>query len=91
MPGRSIRRRRPPRQGCESCHGPGKAHAEAGGDKTKIAQLSKLSAQEASETCTSPATTAKTHALWAGSQHDNRNVGCLSCHSVHAPKATKAS
>ena len=29
-------------KGCESCHGPGKAHAEAGGDKTKIAQLSKL-------------------------------------------------
>ena len=23
-------------QGCESCHGPGKAHVEAGGDKTKI-------------------------------------------------------
>ena len=26
--------------GCESCHGPGKAHVEGGGDKTKIAILS---------------------------------------------------
>ena len=61
--------------GCESCHGAGKAHAEAGGDKTKIAQVSKLSAQAASELCTT-CHDRKTHALWAGSQHDNRNVGC---------------
>ena len=74
--------------GCESCHGPGKAHAEAGGDKTKIAQVSKLSAQAASELCTA-CHDRKTHALWAGSQHDNRNVGCLSCHSAHSPKSEK--
>jgi len=33
---------------------------------------------------------AGTHALWAGSQHDNRNVGCTSCHSVHSPKSEQA-
>jgi DmsE family decaheme c-type cytochrome len=27
-----------------------------------------------------------THALWTGSQHDQRNVGCITCHSVHDPK-----
>lgn len=75
-------------QGCESCHGPGKAHAEAGGDKTKIAQIGKMSPQAASELCTS-CHDRKTHALWAGSQHDSRNVGCTSCHSVHAPKGEK--
>jgi DmsE family decaheme c-type cytochrome len=75
--------------GCESCHGGGKAHAEAGGDKTKIAQIGKLSASEASALCTS-CHDGKTHALWGGSQHDNRNVGCTSCHSIHAPKGEKA-
>ena len=74
--------------GCESCHGPGKAHAEAGGDKTKIAQLAKMTAQNSSEYCTA-CHDRKTHALWAGSQHDNRNVGCVSCHSIHAPKGAK--
>src|SRR5580704_10859333 len=27
---------------CESCHGPGKAHVDAGGDVTKIKQISKM-------------------------------------------------
>jgi DmsE family decaheme c-type cytochrome len=74
--------------GCESCHGPGKAHVDGGGDKTKIANLSAMSPQEASESCVS-CHNRGTHALWSGSQHDSRNVGCLTCHSVHAPKGPK--
>jgi len=75
-------------QGCESCHGAGKEHAEAGGDKTKITAIGTLSPQRASELCTSCHDRAK-HALWGGSQHDQRNVGCTSCHSVHASKGPK--
>src|SRR5512136_955831 len=75
--------------GCESCHGPGKAHAEAGGDKTKISQFSKMAASDVSAQCTT-CHDRKTHALWAGSQHDTRNVGCTSCHSIHAPKSESA-
>jgi DmsE family decaheme c-type cytochrome len=67
-----------------SCHGPGQAHVESG-DTSKIVNPSKLSAQEASETCTACHNRA-THALWSGSQHDQRNVGCVTCHSVHEPK-----
>jgi DmsE family decaheme c-type cytochrome len=26
------------------------------------------------------------HALWDGSQHDQRNLSCITCHSVHAPQ-----
>jgi DmsE family decaheme c-type cytochrome len=74
--------------GCESCHGPGKAHAEAGGDPTKIVNLLKLKPQEASERCATCHDRSK-HALWSGSQHDQRNVGCITCHSVHAPKGPK--
>ncbi|MBI3401625.1 MAG: DmsE family decaheme c-type cytochrome [Acidobacteria bacterium] len=74
--------------GCESCHGPGKAHAEAGGDKTKIVNLKTLTQQRASETCVNCHDRSK-HGLWSGSQHDQRNVGCLTCHSVHSPVGPK--
>ena len=70
--------------GCESCHGPGKAHADSG-DAKLIVNLKTLSPQRASETCVMCHDKAK-HGLWSGSQHDQRNVGCVTCHSVHAPK-----
>jgi DmsE family decaheme c-type cytochrome len=69
-------------QGCESCHGPGKAHADSG-DATLIRRF--RTPAEATETCTTCHNRA-THALWDGSQHDQRNVTCTSCHSVHSPK-----
>jgi DmsE family decaheme c-type cytochrome len=74
--------------GCESCHGPGQAHAESGGEKDKIVNPKNLSARDASARCTA-CHDRKTHALWEGSQHDQRNVGCTTCHSVHAPKGDK--
>ena len=73
-------------QGCESCHGPGKAHAEAGGDVTKIVRLSQAKPAVQNEACTSCHYTGE-HALWDGSQHDRRNVSCVSCHSIHSPKS----
>ena len=75
-------------RGCESCHGPGKAHAESGGDTSKIIRLGQLKPQEASVYCVT-CHDRGTHALWTGSQHDQRNVGCVSCHSVHSPKGPK--
>ncbi len=75
--------------GCESCHGPGKAHADSGGDASMMKAIGKLKPQEASETCTS-CHDRKTHVFWAGSAHDSRNVGCTSCHSVHNPVGEKA-
>lgn len=72
--------------GCESCHGPGKAHVDGDGDATKIIRLKSNFPQESSATCTT-CHDRKTHVLWEGSQHDQRNVGCVSCHSIHSPKA----
>ena len=71
--------------GCESCHGPGKAHVDGDGDATKILNPGTMAPQKASEQCVSCHNRDK-HALWPGSQHDQRNVGCVTCHSVHAPK-----
>ncbi|MGE0040553.1 MAG: DmsE family decaheme c-type cytochrome [Vicinamibacterales bacterium] len=72
-------------QGCESCHGPGEAHANDPANVKPI-QLDKVPASESNATCTSCHNRAE-HALWDGSQHDSRNVGCVSCHSVHDPKS----
>jgi DmsE family decaheme c-type cytochrome len=74
--------------GCESCHGAGKAHADAGGDKTKIVNPKNLKPQQASEVCAT-CHNRGSQMLWSGSQHDQRNVACITCHSVHAPKAEK--
>ena len=74
--------------GCESCHGPGQAHAEAGGDKTKIASFKTMTRQQASERCAA-CHDRGSHAFWTGSQHDNRNVGCISCHDPHKPAGPK--
>ena len=71
-------------RGCESCHGPGKAHADSG-DVALIANFKTMTPAAASETCATCHTSAS-HALWDGSQHDQRNVGCLTCHSVHSAK-----
>jgi DmsE family decaheme c-type cytochrome len=67
---------------CESCHGPGKAHVEGGGDVTKIKQLGKLTPMQASETCLG--CHAGAHPNFPRSPHAKAGVGCTSCHSVHA-------
>ena len=67
---------------CESCHGPGKAHVEGGGDVTKIKQLAKMTPAQVSETCLG--CHAGTHPNFQRSPHAKAGVGCTSCHSVHA-------
>jgi len=76
-------------QGCESCHGPGSAHVDGGGDKSKIKTYETMTPQQASETCLTCHARGE-RALWTGSQHDGRNMSCVTCHSVHAPKSEKA-
>src|SRR5688572_11314854 len=71
-------------RGCESCHGPGKAHADSG-DPELMRSFAELSPAETSATCLTCHNRAS-HALWDGSQHDQRNISCVTCHSVHAPK-----
>ena len=71
---------------CESCHGPGQAHADAGGDKALIKNPTTLTPTQASEMCIS-CHNRSSHSEWEGSKHDSRSVGCTSCHSVHAAKS----
>ena len=73
-------------KGCESCHGPGQAHVDGGGDKTKIQNPKTLSPREASEVCLS-CHNRSGHVDFAGGKHDSRNLSCVTCHSVHNPKS----
>src|SRR6476469_6279553 len=73
-------------KGCESCHGPGRAHVEAGGGKdtipvrfTKDAKNSVEEQNSACLTCHSKGN----RLFWAGSPHQSRAVACVDCHTVH--------
>jgi DmsE family decaheme c-type cytochrome len=76
-------------KGCESCHGPGSAHVEAGGDKTLILNPSTMKPADVGAMCTT-CHNRSSHSDWAGSKHEARNLSCATCHSVHAPKSREA-
>jgi DmsE family decaheme c-type cytochrome len=69
--------------GCESCHGPGKAHVEGGGDKTKIFTFKNVSAADASARCLGCHQYGEEHSNFGRSAHLQNNVGCTDCHDPH--------
>jgi DmsE family decaheme c-type cytochrome len=72
---------------CESCHGPGKAHVEGGGDVTKIFNPAKATAKEVESRCLS--CHQGQHSNFEHSAHGESNVSCIGCHSVHASEDTE--
>jgi len=70
---------------CESCHGPGQAHVESGGDVTKIVQMGKLTPKQVDATCLG--CHAGAHPNFERSPHARAGIGCTSCHSVHSPES----
>lgn len=73
---------------CESCHGPGKAHVDGGGDVTKIFRFDKATSKEIDERCLT--CHAGTHPNFERSPHARADLNCTSCHSVHASKSEVA-
>ena len=71
--------------GCESCHGPGKAHVDDDA-KGHMKKFKQMKPGEVSETCVA-CHNRGAHAAWEGSAHDRRNLSCATCHSVHSPKS----
>jgi predicted CXXCH cytochrome family protein len=70
-------------QGCESCHGPGKAHIDEDGDITKIIAFSKKTSKEISESClVCHAASEERHNFRRG-EHWRNDVSCADCHSPH--------
>jgi predicted CXXCH cytochrome family protein len=79
--------------GCEACHGPGRAHAEAeqeaGGDAAKQAAATKLifsfdaNPKENSERCLSCHVSSRHQEMFSDSAHAFASVGCNECHASH--------
>src|SRR6266581_2595843 len=75
--------------GCEACHGPGKAHVDGGGDKTKIFTFKNASAKEISDRCLGCHTYGEEHSNYARSAHLQNNVSCIDCHNPHGGFLTR--
>ncbi len=79
--------------GCESCHGPGKAHAEAqmeaGGEPAKVEAGKKLiygfhgTPQDNAARCLTCHTTSQNQDLYNRSEHKLQGISCEQCHSPH--------
>jgi DmsE family decaheme c-type cytochrome len=72
--------------GCENCHGPGKAHVDAGGGKgvggmITFAKNDKTPVTKRNEMCTQCHMKGD-RVWWQGSPHESRDVACTSCHKV---------
>ena len=84
--------------GCESCHGPGKAHAdaqmEAAGDAAKIEAGKKLifsfhgKPEENAGRCMTCHSTSKDQELFNHSEHKLQGVSCGECHASHLLERT---
>lgn len=75
-------------RGCESCHGPGRTHAEAGGkpgaggpDWLSFRGDAGEDPERQNAACLSCHQGGR-RIYWEGSQHDQRRVTCVSCHNV---------
>ena len=88
---------------CITCHGPSPTHARKPADVAERPHPDRmfirkfaLPANERSAVCLSCHNKDSNRALWAGSQHDNADVACNSCHKIHGnrdkvlSKATQA-
>ncbi|HTW45172.1 MAG TPA: DmsE family decaheme c-type cytochrome [Acidobacteriaceae bacterium] len=73
---------------CESCHGPGKAHVDSGGDPTKVVfRFTKMTPAQIDAQCLT--CHAGTHPNFERSPHAKAGINCLSCHSVHEAKVSE--
>ncbi|MFZ1702233.1 MAG: DmsE family decaheme c-type cytochrome [Pyrinomonadaceae bacterium] len=74
-------------KGCESCHGPGKAHMEDATDLTRIISFKNKTSKEVSETCLTCHSGNRDHINFRRSDHFKNNVGCVDCHTAHGPES----
>jgi len=73
--------------GCESCHGPGKAHVDGSGDVTKIITFKNKTSKEISETCLSCHAGKEERNNFRRGEHWRNDIGCTDCHSPHSNTA----
>jgi DmsE family decaheme c-type cytochrome len=80
----------PGAHGCEACHGPGSAHVDGGGDKTKIFTFKGVSSEQINQRCLACHQNSQEHGNWARGMHATNGVACTDCHSPHHAMVEKA-
>jgi DmsE family decaheme c-type cytochrome len=73
----------PSKQGCEGCHGPGRAHVDGGGDVSKLFTFKNASTKTITDRCLSCHADGAQHMNAINSLHTKNGVSCISCHSPH--------
>jgi DmsE family decaheme c-type cytochrome len=87
--GKAAKGEATPNKVCESCHGDGKAHIEAGGDKALI--FKPVGVAGANKACLScHDLTTDRISRHAGAHANSAAVNCLTCHSIHTPEPRTA-
>ena len=71
---------------CESCHGPGSAHAESG-SAADIRNPAKIAPAESDRMCLGCHLNQPTHVGRIQGGHARGQVACVNCHSIHKPRA----
>jgi DmsE family decaheme c-type cytochrome len=74
---------------CEGCHGPGKAHVDGRGDKTKINRIAGRPVGQVLSACLACHSKDFPRSNIRRSAHSTHDVACTSCHSIHASTAPK--
>lgn len=73
-------------RGCETCHGPGQAHIEGGGDVTQIFRFKDKAPNEMNERCLDCHLKQEERASFMRNEHGLNSVACTECHSIHSPQ-----
>jgi DmsE family decaheme c-type cytochrome len=68
---------------CQTCHGPGEAHIEAGGDASQIIRPQLLPRRESSDGCLTCHGRKEGHFSARQAIHRLDDVGCIDCHNPH--------
>jgi DmsE family decaheme c-type cytochrome len=75
---------------CETCHGPGQAHVESGGDKSKIFVFEGQRADVISGRCLTCHAASHPQGNFMRSQHFKNGISCIECHSPHHAREKNA-
>jgi DmsE family decaheme c-type cytochrome len=73
---------------CETCHGPGKTHVDAGGGKGTMITAKALPKDNQAAMCLTCHERGN-QTEWLGSMHESRGLACQDCHSIHSPQVEK--